>query len=78
MAILGSVEYPRWLGGVGIVLGMLGVAANGYQVVSGVTTASGLILVPVSIIGVTVWLGYSGALMLRRSARAETSVVSYR
>jgi hypothetical protein len=67
-AILGSTEYPAWLGRLGMVLGMLGVAVNGFQILSGVTSASGLILVPVSIIGITLWLGYSGVLMLRRSA----------
>lgn len=77
-AILGSTEYPQWLGWLGMFLGAIGVAANAFQIVSGVTTTSGLILVPVSIIGVTLWLGYSGVLMLRRSTRAEAPVVSYR
>ncbi|HEX5671897.1 MAG TPA: hypothetical protein VFY46_04155 [Acidimicrobiia bacterium] len=73
-AVLGTTEYPDGLGWLGMVLGMLGVAVNGFQIVTGVTTSSGLIIVPVSIIGVTLWLGYSGVLMLRRSAMVEVPV----
>lgn len=66
-AITGSGEYPRWSGRVGMVLGLVGLAANGFQVLSGVTTQSGLILVPVVIVGVTLWIVSLGVMMLRRS-----------
>ena len=66
-AIVAGAEYPRWLGRMGMVLGVIGVGANAFQVLSGVTTQSGLILVPLSIVGVTAWIVYSGVLMLRRS-----------
>jgi hypothetical protein len=66
-AILSSHEYPSWVGVAGMILGGIGVVANIGQVLTGVTTQSGLVLVPIGIVGVTVWMIYLGVVMWRRS-----------
>jgi threonine/homoserine/homoserine lactone efflux protein len=50
-----------------MILGGIGVVANIGQVLTGVTTQSGLVLVPIGIVGVTVWMIYLGVVMWRRS-----------
>lgn len=72
-AMLGSNEYPSWLGWVGVIAGLIGVAANMVQVLTGVTTQTGLVLVPIAIVTVTLWILYLGVLMWRRSARVEVN-----
>jgi hypothetical protein len=72
-AILASNDYASWTGWVGLVAGAMGVAANLIQSFSGVSTQSGLVLVPIVIVAVTLWMVYLGASMLRRAAKVEVS-----
>lgn len=73
LAMLGSSEYPSWLGWVGVILGFIALAWGLVQVLTGVTTQTGLVLVPIGIVTVTLWILYLGILMWRRSATVEVS-----
>lgn len=55
-ALRTSGTYPAWLGRAGILVGLISVGANLFQVFSSMTTTSALILVPIGIAGATVWL----------------------
>ena len=68
VALLGSCSYPSWLGWVGVIFGSLGTIAGIVQLLAGVTTLTGLVLVPISIVATTLWIIYLGVLMWRRSA----------
>jgi hypothetical protein len=72
-AILSSHDYPSWVGVAGMILGGIGVAANIGQILTGVTTQSGLVLVPIGIVGVTLWMIYLGVVMWRSSIRSRAA-----
>ena len=67
VALLGSRNFPSWVGWVGVVFGTIGCGAGVVQLVLGVTTLTGLVLVPISIVAVTLWIICVGVLMWRRS-----------
>jgi hypothetical protein len=69
-AILGSGQYPSWLGWVGLIVGFIGIGANLVPLVTGRTTQTGLVLVPLAIVLATLWIIYLGVLMWRRSGTA--------
>jgi hypothetical protein len=73
LAMLGSIEYPSWLGWVGVILGFIAVAGGLVQILTGVTSQTGLVLVPIGIVTVTLWILYLGVVMWRRSATVEVS-----
>lgn len=79
-ALLFSDFYSSWLGRAGILIGIFGVVANLYQILTRVTTGTGLILVPIGIIAATVWVIALGVFMWRRSsnpvARPNTAAMS--
>lgn len=51
-----------------MIFGSLGTIAGIVQLLAGVTTLTGLVLVPISIVATTLWIIYLGVLMWRRSA----------
>lgn len=68
VAILGSDDYARWLGWVGVIFGSVITLASVIQLFSGVTTLTGLVVVPIGIFVVTLWVIYLGVLMWMKSA----------
>ena len=68
-AILESDDYPSWLGWVGVIVGLVGIGANLVPIVTGRTTQTGLVLVPMAIVLATLWIVYLGVLMWGRSTR---------
>ena len=68
-AILGSDDYPSWLGWTGVIVGVIGIGANLVPIVTGRTTQTGLVLVPMAIVLTTLWIVYLGVLMWARSTR---------
>ena len=73
-ALVSSALHPSWLGWVGIGVGILGVGANLYQILTGVTTGTALIVVPISIVAATVWVIALGVHMWRRWANPRVMV----
>ena len=73
-AILGSDNYPSTIGWAGVIVGAIGVAANLIQAVTGGSTQTGLVLVPVAIVFATIWIIYLGLVMWRRSQTVEGQV----
>jgi hypothetical protein len=70
-AILGSDHYPSWMGRVGVVVGLIGIGANLVPLVTGRTTQTGLVLVPLAIVLATLWIVYLGILMWGRSTKVD-------
>lgn len=58
-------RFPRWVGLAGILFGSLAVAATLLHLLTGGTTVTGLVLVPIGIVGTTLWMVYIGVAMLR-------------
>jgi hypothetical protein len=74
LAILGSDDYRAALGWIGVVAGSVTFFASVIQVFTGITTLTGLILVPLGIVVVTVWQVYLGVVMWRRSTSVGAGV----
>lgn len=75
-ALLSSDRYPSWLGRAGMGIGILGLAANLFQILTGVTTGTGLILVPIGIVAATLWVIALGVFMWRRSVNQGSMVAA--
>ena len=75
-AILGSEVFPSWTGWVGVIAGIGGSIAGMVQLFTGVTTLTGLILVPLGIVVVTLWVVCLGVLMWRMSAEGANGELS--
>ncbi len=73
-ALVSSGRYQSWLGRAGIAVGSVGVGANLYQILTGVTTGTGLILVPAGIVAATAWMIALGVLTWRRSTEPRALV----
>lgn len=73
VAILKSSDYPNWLGTVGVGFGSVTALASLIQLFTGVTAVTGLVLVPIGIVGVTLWIIYLGRLMWKLSAAVPRS-----
>jgi hypothetical protein len=70
-AILATDDYPSWLGRFGVAAGSIAIGATLVPMLTGVTTQTGLVLVPVAIVLTTLWIIYLGVLMLRRSQQVK-------
>jgi len=68
LAILADEDHPRWTGWSGIAFAAIALLAFTVQVVAGETTLALFTLFPVAAIGVTLWIIYLGARLLKRSA----------
>ena len=72
-AVLASDEYASWLGWVGLIGGALTSGASFVQLFTGITTLTGLILVPLGIVVVTLWIILLGVQMWRKSVAGATA-----
>ena len=72
VAMLGSDDYAPWLGWVGVIFGSVSTVASVIQLFTGVTTLTGLVLVPIGIFVITLWTIYLGVLMWRKSGEVGT------
>lgn len=70
VAMLGSDDYAPWLGWVGVIFGSVAIVGGVIQLFTGVTTLTGLVLVPIGIYVVTLWIICLGLLMWQKSAKA--------
>jgi len=71
VAMLRSDDYASWLGSVGVIFGSVSTVASVIQLFTGVTTLTGLVLVPIGIVVVTLWIIYLSVVMWRRSGQVS-------
>ena len=68
LAMLSSEDYPRWLGVLGLVIGVLGVLTGGAVVIQGVPSmTTQLAVLPVAVVGF-LWVTITGLVSWRVSA----------
>ncbi len=70
IAILHGVEYPAWIGWIGVVFGVVGLTGAGIQVVTGESRLTFYVLFPIASIAITLWLAYLGVRMWAMAERA--------
>jgi hypothetical protein len=56
VAVLGSDEYPNWLGYLPLASGLLGLVAGSIQFLSGISALTASVLFPISSLATTLWL----------------------
>lgn len=74
IAGLNTATYPRWLGGLALIGGVLGMAAGTLQYLDGISDLSAMYLFLPASLAFTVWLFASGWYLWQRSTSAEVSV----
>ena len=70
VAILTSSEYGAWTGWIGVLFGMVGLAAAVIQVMSGESWLAFYVLFPIAATAVTAWITYLGYRMWRMAGNA--------
>jgi len=63
VAMLGGTEYRAWTAWIGVLFGLVGIAAAGIQVISGESWLPFYVLFPVASIAITLWIIYLGIQM---------------
>jgi hypothetical protein len=72
VAMLRSTEHRGWIAWIGVLFGLVGLAAAGIQVMSGASWLAFYVLFPIASIGITLWITYLGFRMWRISSRATS------
>lgn len=68
VGILCSTEYRAWTGWIGVLFGLVGLAAAAIQVITGESWLTFYVLFPISSIAITLWIIYLGLRMWRMAA----------
>jgi hypothetical protein len=69
VAMLGSTEYRAWTAWIGVLFGLVGIAAAGIQVISGESWLPFYVLFPIASIAITLWIIYLGIQMWWMAAK---------
>lgn len=67
LAVANGDVYPRWLGWVAVVAGVLGLVTGFVQAFDGLSTFTTFVLFPIASILFTLWLLYMGVLLWRKT-----------
>ncbi len=73
VAMLRSTDYAPWLGWVGVIFGLVNLAAGVIQSFAGPKDLTAFVMFPIGSIVITLWIIYLGVLMWRRSAEVTAS-----
>jgi hypothetical protein len=69
VAMLRGGEYRAWTGWVGVLIGLVGLASAGIQMMTGESRATFYVLFPVASIAITLWITYLGFGMWRTAEK---------
>jgi hypothetical protein len=69
-AMLQSTEHRGWIAWIGLLFGLVGLAAAGIQVMSGASWLAFYVLFPIAAIGITLWMIYLGFRMWSMASSA--------
>ena len=72
VAMWRSTEHPGWIAWIGVLFGLVGLAAAGIQVMSGASWLAFYVLFPIASIGITLWITYLGFRMWRMASTAPS------